>query len=171
MKNFLKNLGILILIFGIFGGIAYDSHLIYQASKQADASYIPNTNVAYWVKVTKAYSAFSTAGLTNDISIYTLPIKGYIHDVKIVPTTAFSGGLISAYTVSVGIGGALTKYAIATNTFTGNTTVSTIHTPLPGLESTSGTTDIRAQAVSVTGLLNAATAGSVDIYLLVSTLP
>lgn len=124
-----------------------------------------------WVKVTKSYTDFSTGGLTNDISIYTLPIKGYIHDIKIVPTTAFSGGLIATYTISVGISGALTKYAIATNVFTGNTTLNTIHTPLVGLESTSGTTDIRAQAVSTVGNLSAATAGSVDIYLLVSTLP
>lgn len=128
---------------------------------------IPNT-FPQWVKVTKTHSDFSTAGLTNDISIYALPSKGYIHDVKIIPSTAFSGGTISAYTISVGIAGSLTKYAIATNTFTGNTTLTTIHTPLIGLESTSGATDIRAQAVSVTGLLNAATAGSADIYLLIS---
>lgn len=126
---------------------------------------------AQWVKVTKTYADFSAAGLTNDISIYTLPINGYIHDVKIVPTTAFSGGLISAYTVSVGIAGSLAKYAIAANTFTGNTTLGLAHAPLPGLENTSGTTDIRAQAIAVTGLLNTATAGSVDFYLLVSILP
>lgn len=123
-----------------------------------------------WIKVTKSYTDFSTAGLTNDISIYTLPVKGYIHDIKIVPTTAFSGGLIASYTISVGISGALTKYAIATDVFTGNTTLTTVHTPLVGLQDTSSTTDIRAQAISVTGLLNAATAGSVDIYLLISTL-
>lgn len=124
--------------------------------------------IPHWVKVSKTYSNFSTAGLTNDISIYTLPAKGYIHDIKIVPTTAFSGGTIAAYTISVGISGSLAKYAIATNTFTGNVTVGAIHTPLVGMESVSSTTDIRAQATSVTGLLNAATAGSVDIYILIS---
>lgn len=129
------------------------------------------TNYPQWIKVTKLYSDFATAGLTNDISIYTLPIKGYITDVKIIPTTAFSGGLISAYTISVGISGLLTKYAVATNVFTGNTTLGSVHTPISGLESTSGTTDIRAQATAVTGLLNAATAGSVDVYLLISVLP
>lgn len=126
-----------------------------------------------WVKVTKGYTDFATAALTNDISIYTLPIKGYIHDVKLVPTTAFSGGVISVATLSVGKSGALTKYAIATDVFTGNTTVSAIHTPLVGLESTSGTTDIRA-AITVVGVaqtLNNLSAGSVDIYLLISVLP
>lgn len=131
---------------------------------------IPKT--PQWVKVTKTFSNFATAALTNDISIYTLPINGYIHDVKIVPTTAFSGGVISAATISVGKGGALTKYAIATDVFTGNTTASSIHTPLVGLESTSGTTDIRA-AITVVGVaqtLNSLSAGSVDIYLLISIL-
>lgn len=126
-----------------------------------------------WIKVTKLYTDFAAASLTNDISIYTLPIKGYIHDVKIVPTTAFSGGVISAATISVGKAGALTKYAIATDTFTGNVTLSAIHTPLVGMESTSGTTDIRAAivVVGVAQTLNNLTAGSVDIYLLISPLP
>lgn len=125
-----------------------------------------------WIKVTKAYTDFATGALTNDISIYTMPIKGYIHDVKIVPTTAFSGGTISAVTISVGKSGSLTKYAIATDVFTGNSTVSAIHTPLIGLESTSGATDIRAAivAVGVAQTLNNLSAGSVDIYLLVSTI-
>lgn len=129
------------------------------------------SNTPQWVKVTKAYTDFSTAGVTNDISIYTLQAKEYISDVKIIPTTAFSGGTIATYTISVGIAGLLTKYAIATNVFTGNTTLGAVHTPLIGLESISTTTDIRAQAVSTVGNLNAATAGSVDIYLLVATLP
>lgn len=132
-------------------------------------AYLPN--IANWVKVTKGFADFAAAGLTNDISIYTLPAKGYIHDVKIVPTTAFSGGLISAYTISVGISGNLVKYAVASNVFTGNTSLGAAHAPLPGIESVGSTTDIRAAAVSVTGLLNTAAAGSVDIYLLVSILP
>jgi hypothetical protein len=132
-------------------------------------AYIPNTPA--WYKVTKTFSDFATAGLTNDISIFTLPAKGYIHDIKIVPTTAFSGGTIATYTVSVGISGSLSKYAIATNVFTGNVTINTVHTSLPGLESTSGTTDIRAQVISTVGNLNAATAGTVNFYLLISELP
>lgn len=155
----------LFLILVLFCSAQTNGYLLTVSGGAANSSVIP-----HWVKVTKSYTDFSTAGLTNDISIYTLPSKGYIHDIKIIPATAFSGGTIAAYTISAGIAGALTKYAIATNTFTGNTTLTTIHTPLVGLESTSGTTDIRAQATSVTGLLNAATAGSVNIYLLISTI-
>lgn len=133
-------------------------------------AYTPLSATPSWIKITKAYTDFSAAALTNDISIYTLPIKGYIHDVKVIPATAFSGGLIAAYTISVGIASSLAKYAVAVNTFTGNTSTNLVHAPIAGLESTSGTTDIRAAAISVTGLLNAATAGSVNIYLLVSIL-
>lgn len=132
----------------------------------------PNyASMPVWVKVTKTYSDFSAAALTNNISIYTLPAKGYIHDVKIVPTTAFSGGTIATYTLSVGIASSLAKYAVATNVFTGNTTVNTIHTPLVSPESLSATTDIRAAATSTVGNLNAATTGVVNIYILVSLLP
>lgn len=126
-----------------------------------------------WIKVTKSYTNFATAALINDISIYTLTAKQYIHDIKIVPTTAFSGGVVSSATMSVGITGALTKYAIATNIFTGNTTTNLVHAPLAGLESTSGSTDIRGSIVivGVAMTLNDLTAGSVDFYLLISTLP
>lgn len=43
--------------------------------------------------------------------------------------------------------------------------------PVVEVESMGSTTDIRAQATSVTGLLNAATAGGVTFYLLISSLP
>lgn len=150
-----------------------DSNFVSGASPVVSPSgkMVYNFTAPRWVKVTKTYSDFSTAGLTNDISIYTLPAKGYISDIKIVPSTAFSGGTIATYTISVGISGSLAKYAIATNTFTGNSTLNAVHTPLIGMESVGSTTDIRAQAISTIGLLNAATAGSVDIYLLISILP
>lgn len=167
----MKNTFLFLVLFvcALIGQSQTNGYLLTTTSGAVVSGVIPTT-APHWIKVTKTYSDFSTGGLTNDVSIYTLASKGYIHDVKIIPSTAFSGGTIAAYTISVGIGGALTKYAIATNTFTGNTTLTTIHTPLVGLESTSATTDIRAQAVAVTGFLNAATAGSVDIYLLVSTI-
>lgn len=130
-------------------------------------AYLPN--VAAWTKYTKAYTDFSTAAVTNSVDLFTLQAKEVIHMIQIVPTVAFAGGLIATYTVSVGIVGVLAKYAIAANAFTGFT-LPTINA-LPGLESTSGTTAIKATAVSTVGNLNAATAGSVDIYVLKSTLP
>lgn len=124
-----------------------------------------------WTKYTVAYTDLSTAGVTNNITLFTLPIKGYIHDVKIVPTTAFSGGLIATYTLSVGIAGNLAKYAAIVDVFTGNITSNLIHTPLAGLESTSGTTAIKVSAISTVANLSSATAGSADIFVLTSLVP
>lgn len=124
---------------------------------------------AQWIKVTKTFSDFSAAAVTNNITIYSLPAKGVIHNVQLVPTVAFSGGLIATYTISVGIAGTLAKYAVATNVFTGFSLPAI--SVLPGIESISGATDIKSSAISTVGNLNAAVAGSVDIYLLVSTLP
>lgn len=130
-------------------------------------AYLPQS--ARWIKITKAYTDFSLAGLTREIEVYVLPAKGIIHSVEVFPTTVFSGGTIAGYTVSVGISGNAVKYAIATNVFTG-ATLSAINV-LPGIESMSGTTSIKATATSTVGNLDAATQGSVDIYILTSTLP
>lgn len=133
-------------------------------------SYEPQLTVPKWVKVTKTFSDFSTAGVTNDIEIYSLPAMSTIFSVQLVPTVAFTGGLIATYTISVGKAGALTKYAIATDVFTGFALPSIAGVSPLGIESTSGATSIRAQAISTVGNLNAATTGSLDIYLLVSNL-
>lgn len=122
-----------------------------------------------WVKITKAYTDYSTGGLVNTISTgFTLPAKGIITGCVVIPTTAFSGSTIASYTISVGIAGTVAKYAVATNVFTGFT----LTTPnvLPGIESTSAGVAITTTATAVGANLNAAAAGSVDIYLLVSYL-
>ena len=125
-------------------------------------------NVPKWVKITKTFSDFSTAALTNSITIYSLPAKAIIHSVQLNAPTLFSGGTIAAYTISIGINGTLTKYAAATNVFTG----ATLQPPsaIVGVENMSSATNILATAISTVGNLNAATAGSVDIYLLISRL-
>ena len=130
-------------------------------------AYLP-TIAPKWVKVTKTYTDFATAGLTNNITIYSLPAKGVIHSVQVNPSTIFSGGLIATYTISIGITGVLAKYAIATNVFTGATLP--IISNLPGIESLTLATDIKAAAISTIGNLNAATQGVIDIWILVSQL-
>jgi len=122
-----------------------------------------------WVKITKTFADFSTAGATNEITIYTLGAKQAIDQCLIYPTTVFSGGTIASYTISVGISGTAAKYGIAANVFTG-ASLSAINI-LAGVESMSGTTSIKATAISTVGLLNATTQGSVDIYLRIATLP
>lgn len=129
--------------------------------------------VSRWIKITKSYSDFSTAGLTNDIEIYSLPAKSVIQGCIIKHSTLFSGGAIATYTASVGINGNLVKYAAAFNVFqaVSNTTFGLGTSIAPTVENFGAATSIRGAVVSTVGLLNAATQGSVDFYLLVSTLP
>ena len=139
-------------------------------------AYQPDINSADWVKVTKSYTDFATAALTNNVEIYSLPAKGVIHQVVMHHTAAFTGGLIATYTLSVGIAGTLTKYVAASNVFqaAGNTIIFPAASVMPlsaTPENMGSATSIRAAAISTVGNLNAATAGSVDIYLLVSLLP
>jgi hypothetical protein len=131
-------------------------------------AYLP-TIVPKWFKVTKTFADFSAAALVNSISINTLPIKGVIHNIQINPRIVFSGGLIATYTISVGILGTLAKYAIATNVFTGAALPAI--SVLPGVESVNSTASILATAISTVGNLDAATQGTVDIWLLLSILP
>lgn len=126
-------------------------------------------NAPQWIKVTKTFSDFSTAALTNSINLYLLSAKQMVHSVQLVPSIAFSGGLVATYTISVGISGTNAKYAIATNVFTG-ATIPPINL-LGGLESVSSAVQLTATAISTVANLNAATQGSADIYLLISTLP
>lgn len=129
--------------------------------------------VSRWIKITKTYSDFSTAGLSNDIEIYSLPAKSVIQGCVIKHSTLFSGGTIATYTASVGINGNLVKYATAFNVFqaVSNTTFGLGTAIVPTVENFGAVTSIRGAVVSTVGLLNAATQGSVDFYLLVSTLP
>lgn len=130
-----------------------------------------------WIKVTKSYTDFATAALTNDIEIYSLPAKGVVHAVVMHHTTPFTGGLIATYTISVGTSGAFAKYIVAGNVLqaAGNTVTfpAVASAPVSAVspENMGTTTSIRAQAISTVGNLNAATGGSIDFYLLTAQLP
>lgn len=124
-----------------------------------------------WTKYTVGFAALSAAAVTNDIELFSLAAKTMIHSVVIKQSTAFSGGLIATYTISVGISGNLVKYGVAFNTFqAAGATVFGMNN-LPGIESFTGATSIRIAAVSTIGNLSAATSGSVDVWALTSLLP
>lgn len=136
-----------------------------------DAQPQPITNLPLWVKYTATFSDLSTAGLTNNIELFSLAAKEVIHSVVMKAGTAFTGGIIATYTLSVGIAGVLAKYAIAFDVKqTVGNTVSALNT-LSGVENFGGATSIRLAAISTVGNLNAATTGSVDVWVLKSTLP
>lgn len=124
-----------------------------------------------WAKYTVTYSQLAAAATTNSITLFSLPAKYLIAGVIIKHSTAFSGGSISAYTVSVGITGSLAKYAAAYNVFQA---VSSNTAQLSGsfnMEDFSSATNILITATSTGANLNAATAGSVDIWVNTASLP
>lgn len=132
------------------------------------------TASAQWIKITKTFTDLSAPSTSNNIVIFSLPAKGVIHSVVMKHETAFSGGSISAYTVSLGRVAALTDYignsdvfqAVAGTTFF---IPSSAITPRP--YNFGGTTGIVANAISTGANLNTATQGSVDFYILYSILP
>lgn len=128
------------------------------------------SSIPQWIKITKTYTDFSTAGLTNDIEIYSLPAKGIIHSAIIKHSILFTGGAISTYTASVGITGTLAKYSVAFDIkqAVSDTAFELGTAVVPTLENFGAVTSIRGAVISTVGNLNAATQGSVDFYLLVS---
>lgn len=123
-----------------------------------------------WIKVTKTYSDLSAASTTNDVELFSLPAAGIVHMVRIKHSTAFAGGSISAYTVSVGITGNLAKYASAFDVFQAVADTTLQLSDGPFTEDAGSATSVRLAATSTSDNLDQATAGSVDVHALVSAL-
>lgn len=123
-----------------------------------------------WVKVGVAIShtAFQTAALTNSITLFTLAAAGVIHAVKIKHSVAFAGAAIASYTLSVGIGGTLAKYASAFDVFQAVSNTAFQLSAVTGSENNGATTPILITATSTGANLSASTAGTVDVWALLS---
>jgi len=121
-----------------------------------------------WLKFTVAESAFTAAATTEDVELFILAAGGVIHGVKIKHSASFTGGTLSAFTLSVGITGTLAKYASAFDVFQAAAGTTFQLTNTIGSEDHGATTSIRLAAVSVGDNVVAATAGSVDVWVLVS---
>ncbi len=120
-----------------------------------------------WRKYTVTYADFSAASTTSDFTLFQLPPAGVIHACKIKHSTRFTGGAISSYTISVGISGTPAKYCTAYqvgSTTVGNTAFNLVGTL--GTENHRANTAIIARATSVGANLNAATAGTAEIWVL-----
>lgn len=123
-----------------------------------------------WHKYSVVHTALQAAATTNDIQLFSLPAKTFIHKVVIKNTTAFAG--TTTYTLSVGINGSLVKYlapfdvkqAVSNTTFG----VSIVNETM---EDFGSAVSIRLAATSTVQNLNQSTAGAVDVYVLTSLLP
>jgi len=122
-----------------------------------------------WLHRQLDYTDLAAAATTNNVEIFELPAGAMIMGSIIKHATAFAGGSLSSYTVSLGITGTLTKFAAAEDVFQAvadGTFQWTNYTGGP--ESMGGAAvSIRAAATGSHNL-DTATAGVVDIYLLIS---
>lgn len=131
-----------------------------------------------WVKVTKSHADFTAASFSQSITLYTLAARQVLHAVIVKHSAAFSipGGGFTTYELSVGVAGDPGRYVNAFDA-TGapadtNYTDSRGNANLPEVPVTFAGTTIELYAETDGHLdLDDSTAGSVDVWLLVSTLP
>lgn len=118
-----------------------------------------------WHTYQATYSDLAAAATSNDIELFSLPAGGVIHDLIVTHSTAFAGGSLSAYNVSVGVSGELDKYALAYDVFqaVGNQVADSSNAL--GIENKVSSTSIRLAATSVGANLNSATQGVVVVYV------
>jgi hypothetical protein len=124
-----------------------------------------------WHKYTVTHTALQAAATTNNIELFSLPARGVIRNIVIKHSNGFSGGTISAYTVSVGIAGNLNKYASAFDVFQATGAGVGQMSSVADFESFGGATSIKIAATSTGDDLDQSTTGSVDVYVLWGVLP
>lgn len=132
---------------------------------------IGGVEIPVWIKYTVTAAQLSAAALTNSITLVSLPAGGVVHGVKIKHSAAFTGGLLSAYSVSVGVAGSLDKYASAFDVFQAVSDTTFQITSSFNSENHGAAVNLLVTAVSIGANVSAAAAGSVDIWVLRSTLP
>jgi hypothetical protein len=151
----------------IANSICSDSsgHIISTSSSNCFAS---SSSGPSWVKTTVPYTSFTSAATTQTITLYTLAAGGVIQTAKVKQSTAFSGGSVSDVNVSIGYGGTNTAITPTWDVFSAVTATNyQLVASLFGASQTA-TNSITITANSTGGNLSTLTAGSVDVWLLVS---
>lgn len=133
-------------------------------------SYLSPLGTSSWQKFTIPFTSLQTAGLTNTVPVITLQSHQIVQAAFQNVTTAFSGGTIATIVGTIGISGSVAKYLVSTTlAATALGSGVSMATNLP--ESMTTTTVVNLYATSTVGNLSALTQGSVDIYLLIATVP
>lgn len=128
---------------------------------------VPST--ANWIKITKHYTDFSAASLTNNVTLLNLVPKGVIHACVINNLAIFVGGFIASSTLSVGTVALPTKYCAASTVSGGIGLLGILNNM--AVESMSTATPIVANLITTGGFINTLTSGNAEFYLLISVLP
>jgi hypothetical protein len=127
------------------------------------------TVIPEWVLISSVtFQSFSAAATSQQIPAFNLVPKGIIHGIKIRPITPFSGGGLSAFTLSVGDINTVDLFASAYDVF--QATGSRVYQLSENFyaEDNLNPTSLYVNAVSAGANVNAATAGSVSIFALLS---
>lgn len=132
-----------------------------------------NSGAPQWTKYTKTYTDFSTAATASEISLANISAGTFVHNVVIKHSEAFAGGSISAYQIDVGPSGDLTQFVdgfavtdAPTDSRHQSVTLGEVHN-----NAFASTGVLAARAESTGDNLDQAASGSVDIWVLSSTLP
>ena len=127
----------------------------------------PNAGLQ-WFRRTLKNSDLVAASTSHNLRLMTLPKGGVVHGVKIKHSQSFSGGAISAYTLSVGITGNNAKYASAFNIKQAPSATAFQMTSDFGSESHDLDVDLTVSALSTGANLSVSTSGVVDVWVLLS---
>lgn len=123
-----------------------------------------------WQKVSFPYSQFSDPSTTKTITLLTVPPGYYISQFFIKSTASFTGGAVSAVTLTTGIDsptGLTSPYDLFTAP-TGSAFVNFID--VSGALDFSAPHDIQGQVISTDDNLDQLTAGSFDFYYVIKNL-
>ncbi len=125
-----------------------------------------------WTKYTKTFTDFSIAGTSNSITLVTLPARSFIDAFVMKHSVSFLGGAIGAYSMDLGVTGNTTLWHTAFNVFQApGDTVLVVPSGFLADPYRHVAINVLATAQSGGANLNAATQGSIDIWLRVSQLP
>lgn len=116
-----------------------------------------------------SHTQFQTAGLTNSITVYTLPAGGVIHGVKLKHSVTFDGPAITEYWLSLGFAGEtqalLIEYDVeSTPVAADNFALSQVFDS----RNHSAPVNVIMSARSVGNLLNTSQQGTAQLWLMVS---
>ncbi len=129
------------------------------------------TPIGTWIRFSVPHTLLQTAAINQDVEIFSLPPKGAFEAVALKHSVAFKGGPLSAYSLSLGISGDLTRYLPPVDVFRDPGDEIFAANSVLALQSFGSATSIRLAAVSDGAFLNQSTSGSVDIWLKLSRLP
>ena len=142
----------------------------FAVNQSGTSKKITLAQVRAWQKYTKAAADLTTASGTEDEVLFTLPANGILMGVRIKHSLAFSGGSLSAMTVSIGDSSSPTLYTSAFDIFqAAGATVMQFTDMLKA--STSASRDVLARFTATSDTMDNVTAGSVDVHVCWVVLP